>query len=267
MKLPAALVFLLTIILLVRPSCAHDYWLKVDEARYQTGHSAAVKLMFGDPATEGNEKPLQIARTAQFRCYGQSRKFKDLLVSGEEKAMPAARLPLSKEGTVLVTMERTPSEVRFGRAKFLQYAASEGAVISDQELPPSKPRVRERYARFMKTLLQVGDTPGDTATKKIGEEYEIVPVDNPYAIDGGELVVKVFFRGKPAAGAKVSSIHKLDGKVSTSSRITDARGRCALPITRDGQWHIRSVKIVPDAPKEGPLAGYHSYWASLTFRY
>ncbi|MEO7932071.1 MAG: DUF4198 domain-containing protein [Chthoniobacterales bacterium] len=246
---------------------AHDYWLEADRTRLANQEMAVVRLMFGKNFAEGQEKPLQVGRTADFRDYGQSRQFGNLLLHRANNSVPACMFKLRQEGTVLVTMERTASEIRFGRAKYLEYAAREGAVIDEKELSASKKTVCETYTRYLKTLLQVGGDVNQTASKLVGQNYEIVPKENPYLGGLISLKFKVLFEGHPVSAVKVTAIHKLDGKLTSSTAITDDKGCCEFPIEQTGSWLIRSVKIVPDAPAEGMQANYHSYWASLTFAY
>lgn len=240
---------------------AHDYWLEADKPHPLLQEKITLRLMFGENFACGLEKPLQPDRIATFRLYGQTRKFSDLPIQ------PQTTLEATKDGTLLVAMERSPGEISFGRAKFLEYTAQEGNVITETDLPPTQKRVNETYARYLKTLVQVGSEPTKTATKTIGQTYEIIPLTNPFQNGLAELKVKVLFQGKPAVEVKVAAIQRLGGKLATISAITDQKGKCVLPITQTGRWLIRSVKIVPDAHAEGEPASYHSYWSVLTFGY
>ncbi len=256
------------VLAILRPCLkAHDYWLEADRTRLSPQETAVVRLMFGKNFAEGQERPLQVARTADFRDYGQSRQFGNLLLHRTDNSVPACMFKLRREGTVLVTMERTAATIRFGRKKYLEYAAREGSVIEEKDLPSTKKTVCETYTRYLKTLLQAGDDVNKSATKVVGQKFEIIPKENPYLTGMPSLKFKVLFEGRPASGMKVTAIHRVDGKLTSATAITDDKGVCEFPIEQTGSWLIRTVRIVPDAPVEGLQTNYHSYWASLTFGY
>ena len=87
---------------------------------------------------------------------------------------------------------------------------------------------RERYAKFPKSLLQVGDTTSNDYATVLGYEAEIVPMANPYALPvGGVLPVQCPVRGKPLANAVVFAGGRgMDGTVrlATQRLTTDGKG-------------------------------------------
>ena len=246
---------------------AHEYWLEADKSQVIAGEANTIKLMFGENFSNRVEKPLQLDRAIEFRAHGLSRKFDNLLPKTEKSVQPAATIELKQEGTILVSLIRSASVIRFGKAKFLEYAQQEGGTNFEQALAVDKVRITDTYTRYMKALFQVGNLVNKTALKKVGMEYEIIPLENPFSKELKELNVKVLFRGKPAAGVKVNAIKRLDNILTSESAISDQKGRCKFPLDQKGSWLIRSVKIIPDANNEGPTANFHSYWASLTFGY
>jgi len=263
----ASILIILTVSLAVRSLYAHDYWLEADRGKMKVGDKATIRLMFGENFAGGTEKPLQEKRTATFRVYGPSRKFGNLLPPKSAGGKPAALIEMVQEGSVLVTMERTAALIRFGRPKFLEYAAQEGEIIGEQELPPAKKDVQETYARYLKTILNVGDSAGKSATRRTGLRYEIVPKANPYQPGLTTLPCKLYFDGKAASGQKVTAIHRENGRLTGTTVLTDSKGNCAFPLAQTGSWLIRSVNLMPGSEVAGPQANYQSYWASLTFRY
>ncbi len=244
---------------------AHDYWLEAEPQRTAVGQTSVLRLMFGESFAKGAEKPIQPDRTRDFRLYEAGREYKNLPVPRGGATQSVAKIRSDSEGTLLVTMTRSPAEIRFGRTKFLEYAAVETG--GEFVLPPEKTRINETYTRYLKTLVTVGDKPGKAALRTTGQEYEIVPLDNPYEPGLRSLRCKILFQGKPVSGALVTARQRLAGKVVSSSTRTDGKGRCAFPLTPSGTWLIRSVKIIPDVSLEGPLALVQSHWSLLTFGY
>ena len=78
----------------------------------------------------------------------------------------------------------------------------------------------------------------------------------------GEIAFRVLHQSKPLAGALVVAMHRDDPSLRMRAR-TDARGRVAFALPKDGVWLIRSVHMV-EAPA-GSGADWESLWASLTF--
>ena len=258
------LVGILLGVILVNKALAYDYWLEPDRFLLAPKKTAVIRLMFGETFATGLEKPLQLGRTTEFRVYGDSRQFGNLLIHPSLKGNPAAMKRFDFPGTMMVTMERSPSEIVFGRTKFIEYAGMEGHPITAEELPITERRVTETYTRFLKTLIQVGDKTTKVPQKVVAHTYEIVPKNNPYDPDVKNLRVRVMFEGKPQSGAKVTAIQRLNGNLTTVSDMTNADGKCTLPIQNHGLWLIRTVKITQD---EDSPASFHSYWAELTFGY
>ena len=258
------LVGILLGLFLVNKAVAYDYWLEPDRAMLAPKETAVIRLMFGETFAAGVEKPLQLGRTTEFRVYGDSRQFGNLLIHPSLKGNPAAMKRLDFPGTMMVTMERSPSEIVFGRTKFIEYAGMEGHPITADELPITERRVTETYTRFLKTLIQVGNKTTKVPQKVVDHTYEIVPKNNPFDFDVKGLRVRVMFQGKPEAGAKVTAIQRLNGNLTTVSGVTSEDGKCTLPIRHEGLWLIRTVKITQD---EDSPANFHSYWAELTFGY
>jgi uncharacterized GH25 family protein len=125
---------------------------------------------------------------------------------------------------------------------------------------------RERYAKFPKSLLQVGDTTSNDYATVLGYEAEIVPMANPYALPvGGVLPVQCPVRGKPLANAVVFAGGRgMDGTVrlATQRLTTDGKGVVRIRLSAAGSWYVKFVHM---QAVEAPDANYESRWATLTF--
>ena len=118
---------------------------------------------------------------------------------------------------------------------------------------PKKPG-RERYRRFVKTLLQAhgpGLAPADpTFGAVVGPQLEVVLNNDPLALaPGGQLGVQVLFKGQPLAGALLRAWHKGSGKdegetlIIRSTTQTDDSAAFRLPCA--GAWMVSVVHMVP----------------------
>lgn len=125
---------------------------------------------------------------------------------------------------------------------------------------------RERYSKYVKALLQVGDTPGDAHAAVLGYAAEIVPEQNPYRLRPGDvLTLRCLVDGRPHAGKKVLAGGRRgtsDVRLPALKLTTDAEGRVRLKLTEAGAWYVKFVAMAEVSDAE---ANYESKWATLTF--
>jgi hypothetical protein len=125
--------------------------------------------------------------------------------------------------------------------------------------------VRERYMRFAKALVAVGDGRGADAER--GLRTEIVAEANPYTDDlSAGLPVRVLLDGRPRAGAQVEMFARApDGDVRVTTHLTDAEGRAVLPVVRGYDYLLDSVTLLPLNPQAPDDPAWLTLWAALTF--
>jgi uncharacterized GH25 family protein len=213
------------------PAGAHDIWVQTNTSLIRTGDAVYVDLMLGN---HGNDH----------------RDFK--LAS---KADPAA-------GTLTVTGPDGKALDLVPRLADLGYAPKEGfhsaklaaaapglyvaAHASDKVVSHGKPvrSVRSAKAYFLvsPSLAKVAkDWAG--FDKPLGHALELVPEANPVAPmgPGTPIKVRVLFRGKPLADARVSFVPRgetlADGFDKTYERTTDAGGRAAF-TPKTGNYYL-----------------------------
>lgn len=216
-------------------------------------------------AFPGKEIPWRAEKTSQFRIAGPST---DRVLAGEEGRNPPVEV--TAQGTYTIVWNSIPSYIEIDEKEFNEYASVEGYsnVIelrkqNGQENSPG----REKYMRFMKTFVQVGQTRSDHYSNVMGQKIEIIPLSNPYSVKAGSrLSVKVAFDGAPAAGLRVMATYdsfSKDHDVYAQTTQTNAEGVATFSIDKPGLWLIRSNRMLP---LEGdPKADWQSFWANCTF--
>ncbi len=128
---------------------------------------------------------------------------------------------------------------------------------------------REVYSRRAKALIQVGPygkADDAIATKPVGMSLEIVPQANPYAPGfKGALPVRIYYYGKPLAGATVM-MNNLDFDDRPTQIVkSDVNGNATLTFPHIGLWQANVVWTRPIA--NDPKADYETMFSSLTFGY
>ncbi|HEZ0563199.1 TPA: DUF4198 domain-containing protein, partial [Neisseria meningitidis] len=135
----------------------------------------------------------------------------------------------------------------------------------------------EQTRMFGKNIVNVGHESADTAiiTKPVGQNLEIVPLDNPANIHVGErFKVRVLFRGEPLPNATVtatfdgfdtsdrSKTHKTEAQAFSDS--TDDKGEVDIIPLRQGFWKA-NVEHKADFPDQSVCQKQANY-STLTFQ-
>lgn len=117
----------------------------------------------------------------------------------------------------------------------------------------------------MKAIFQVGtDRTNDFATV-LGYPAELVPLDNPYALERGDtLRVRGLVDGRPVAGQALLAGGRTRGGARIPARElhTNSDGVAALPLSARGRWYLKFIRMRPAGDGR---RNYESKWATLTF--
>lgn len=247
---------------------AHDYWMVPDMLYSEKApQKLAVRLYVGDAFIAEEEKPHARDRTAKLLLVSGGGT-KDLAGSAEDGQQPAISLPALSEGGHLVVLQRNQARVELEPAKFESYLKEEGLehVIAERlrRNEAAKPG-RERYARYMKALVQVGDKRDDVFGARIDELLSIRPLQNPVFVEIGKtLAVELRFRDKPLAGAKLEAMSRDgSGDVAHAAYVTNAEGIADIAIQRSGTWILRVTHMIRCEGCED--AEWESFWGSYVF--
>jgi uncharacterized GH25 family protein len=255
----------LTVILLSVVAFSHDYWLEPESFFIPVGGEVNVRMYMGQHLTSEEERPYKANATVRFELFsGDSRE--DLSKLAKDEA-PVARLAPPNPGNYLLAMERKAQTITLVADKFTEYLKEEGldAIIKDRErLGESETNGNERYNRFLKTLLQVGDKHDDTFKRVVGHRLEIIPQHNPYKLKpGSSLKLQVLFEGQPLIDATVYADNRSNGTVQTQKLQTSHAGTIVVKLDRPGVWLVRMVHM-QRCIKCGDI-NWESFWSAFSF--
>lgn len=174
---------------------------------------------------------------------------------------------LTGNGTHVLVLESGHAESNLPALRFNDYLKEEGLTPA-KRLREATRRTdapgREIYSRRAKALIQVGPLSGQQpqVTRPVGQTLEIVPERNPYATAAGPLPLRVFYNGKPLAGAtvKLTNLDADDKPVATS--LTNAAGRVAFNLPRRGKWQFNVIWTTPITGE--PRGDFDTTFASLS---
>jgi uncharacterized GH25 family protein len=172
-------------------------------------------------------------------------------------------------GTYVIGTSTRPRMLALSGREFNRYLADDG--IPDELAARRRERrleeaSRERYAKHVKALIQVGGPLDSTHKTVLGYPVEIVPLENPYALRvGSSLRVRVTADGAPLARQYV----QFGGRTAAGARVpqqatrSDRDGVATIPLPRAGSYYVKFIQM---RRLEGDVeANYESRWATLTF--
>ncbi|MEP6901021.1 MAG: DUF4198 domain-containing protein [Actinomycetota bacterium] len=259
--------FFSLVLLLIFPvsTFAHEYWFEPDKFFLAQGEKTAVHLYVGDGLVKDREeREFQLEKTTLFQLFS-AEKSVELKTSIAEKTMPIYSFSADKSGNYLLAMERNWSYLKLAADKFEDYLREDGMeyIIAEREkLGESKKEGRERYSRFLKSLLQVGDKKDATYKKQVGLKLEITPLENPYSKKAGDkLQFQVMFDGKPLTGRTVFADNRA---AETQKIITDKNGKLTIKLEKNGLWLVRLV-VMQRCKTDCAEADWESFWGAFSF--
>lgn len=259
--------YLFVLFLCAAPVKAHDYWFEPDNFFPAENAPVVLHLQLGTRLVIEEERFYQPERTVFFKLLSAKNTL-DLFGNSKKGAIPVAKFNVGASGTYLLGMARNPVENILDAEKFTEYLREEDLkdVIAEREKRGETGKFGyERYSRFIKSLIQVGDVKDDTYKRLLGFKLEIQPLNNPYRAKIGKSInLKVLFNGKPLANAAVFSYNRAGEKVYVQEYKTDAAGGFRVKLDRQGFWLIRLVKMDRCA-QNCEETDWESNWGALSF--
>jgi len=243
----------------------HDLWTVPGRFNLSPGERCRVFINSGDEFPK-SDSLLGAHRVASFRMLSSAgeEELSDFVVDGRSLTV---ELPPMNEGTVVLALGTKPRLVRLKANEFNEYLKEDGLpqiLVLREQRGEMEQAVVERYAKWAKAILRVGDGEKDDIwSRPAGLKMEIVPLNSPYQLDGGgELAAVTLFEGEPVAGLTVTAT-RAGGPRNEVAGVTDERGQVTLSLLEPGRWSLHTIHMV--SVDEDPEADWESFWATLTF--
>ena len=263
---------------------AHDFWLVPNAFHVAAGEYVDVR---GQTSSDfpTSESAVALDRVADARLIG---------AGGEERITGLSHTGTSlrlrhrarNQGQYVVAVALHPRSMRESTAGFRRYLELEGAPdalarIDREGLLHGRDSVTRRYAKYAKTVVQVGAGGPRAFARAAGHPLEFMTDQDPAALKVGDtLSVRLLYRGRPLSGVKVHAggvapdapRGPAASSNASSSRgpnapdlelTTDGSGRLAIPMTRAGLWNVRTLHIVQADAGSG--ADWDTHWATIVF--
>ena len=274
--------FIQSVVLLVLALCvtlplrAHEFWLAPVTVPLVEGDSARLTLRVGEHF-DGDLVGFSTSSTIDIRQYTTSGNIDLLTLLPRDTSASALLVPLRVPGTHMVIFNSHPNTISLSADTFHAYLHDEGLdfIKAQREAAGiAGTPGRERYRRFVKTLIRVAPKPGTVLSQPIkpdttystvtGQRLEILPINNPTVMLAGDVLgVRVLFDGKPLKDALLKAWHRRGGQTLSIRAKTAADGSAAFDLPYSGPWMISVVHMVPVLDVKD--IDWDSLWSNLSF--
>lgn len=261
------LVGLLLSLVLLLPALAHDLYLKLDNFFIAVNEKISIKILNGSfQASEGAVTFARLQDVSVVSPSGKRTNPKEADFSKEDKTA-FLNLQPTEEGNYVVGLSTMTREIDLKAKDFNEYLTEDGIPDTLAERKSKKELtkdVRERYAKHVKIIFQVGGRQSDNYKTALGYPVEIVPVTNPYLLKVGQkFEFQCLKDGKPLVNQFVMTGRDENGKLVIGKNIrTDKNGVAKIKLDGAGKWYVKFINMTR---LSDPQINYESKWATLTF--
>ncbi len=247
---------------------AHDCFLFANPFRAAAGAKTKIAIHIHDQFP-GQHVKWDRGRILRFEHLHESVK-QNMIETKPVSDSSGVELGLQKGGVHLIAVDWAARLIEIKGPDFTKYLQSEGL---DQIVEERKKRSesdkpgRERYSRYIKTLVNAGEGNDEAVSAVLGQTIELIPLDNPYKKKKGDSVsFRLLFKGRPLANALVAATY--DGYSRTAHKYafsarTSVEGIVTIPLSHTGVWLVRTVHMLPIRGEKD--FDWESWWASVTF--
>lgn len=270
-KILKSMLMTVTIMLAAGSARAHELFLKPDNYFLKPQSKEVLKLVNG--TFDKNLAIVARARMQDVSIAADGKVFNPPVTDWHDADLASyLTFTTGKAGTQVAGVStkpgmRTLSAVDF-RAFLKTYGALDGLASFESESKLSA--VRQRSAKHVKAVIQVGNTYTTDYSRRLGYAVEIVPQNNPYELKLNEsLRFQVLHNGLPVANHLVYVNHAgfnedddAERRVNAQKLRTDKNGLASVKISKKSAWYIALIHVHPAKDAD---ADYETNWATLTF--
>lgn len=169
--------------------------------------------------------------------------------------------------TYVIGLSTKSREIALKASEFNEYLKEDGLPDTLEERRKTgelEKDAKERYAKHVKAIVQVGKKQTDDYKTVLGYPVELVPQQNPYKLKRGDTIEILCLKdGKPLAGQVVLAGRDDKGKIVSSPELrSDEKGLVKLRLDGSGKWYVKFINM---AKLDDPNLNYESKWTTLTF--
>jgi len=271
MKKTGILFSLLAITLVwASPLLSHDFWLIPNAFRVEPGEEIVIHgQTSSDFPTSLSAVTVDRVESARILTRHDEQAIHGLDIDGNSlHVMHHA----GGAGQAIVAVAILPRTIPESPESFRRYLSLEGApeALARYEREGILPTdsITRRYAKYAKTVVEVGEGGPRAYQRTAGHPLEFVPLSDPSETPAGDsLRFRVLFLGEPLAHARghasVAESGESPSAFHESDFETDEGGEFSLHIQGQGIWNVRALHITPAPAQSG--ADWDVHWATFVW--
>lgn len=265
MKKQSIFAFILSLSL-VASIFAHDLFLKTDSFFLKPNSKFTVKIMNG--TFQVSEGAVSFNRLNDVSVVSDGKRTHPKEADFTKNETTAfMNLTTGAAGTYVIGLSTKPREIALKAADFNEYLKEDGLPDTLEERRKTgelEKDAKERYAKHVKAILQVGKKRTDDYKTVLGYPVELVPQQNPYNLKKGNTIEILCLKdGKPLAGQVVLAGREENGKMTVAPELrSDKNGIIKLRLDGAGKWYVKFINMTK---LDDPNLNYESKWTTLTF--
>lgn len=251
---------------LVASIFAHDLFLKADSFFLEPNSKFTVEIMNG--TFQASEGAVSYSRLNDVSVVSNGKRIHPQEAHFSKNETTAfMNLTTGASGTYVVGLSTESREIALKAADFNEYLKEDGLPDTLEERRKTgelEKDAKERYAKHVKTILQVGKKQTDDYKTVLGYPVELVPQQNPYKLKKGDTIEILCLKdGKPVVGQVVLAGREENEKVIVAPELrSDKNGIIKLRMDGAGKWFVKFINMTK---LDDPNLNYESKWTTLTF--
>lgn len=253
-------------LLLVASVFAHDLFLKTDSYFLDPNSKFTVQIMNGTfQASEGAVSFARLNDVSVVSAGKTSHPRETDFTKNETTAF--MNLTTGAAGTYVVGLSTKTREIALKAEEFNEYLKEDGLPDTLEERRKTgelEKDAKERYAKHVKAILQVGKKQTDDYKTVLGYPVELIPQQNPYKLKRGDTIEILCLKdGKPLVNQVVLAGREQKGKMTAAPDLrSDQNGIIKLRLDGAGKWYVKFINMTK---LDDPNLNYESKWTTLTF--
>lgn len=246
-------------------AAANDYFLLAENFFLHKGDKLSVRLFTGIQFSATDEYEEPEATSSKFELYEGSKKI-ELKTQATDTVVAIQNYEMQNQGLALLHLTQPAVYSDVDREIFTKHLEEESQTVASKKASGGNTlNLKEKYTRYMKTLVRVDKPSGGVYDKVLDDEYEIVLKTNPYKCNyGDDITAVIYFKGEPLPSAQVELYIKSTKDIYPQKLVSDQSGQVYFKVSREGIYLLRSLHTIPSTSKN---ADFESWWASYTFAF
>jgi len=243
--------------LLSTPVHAHYLWLTVNDYNPSPGQEIAICIGWGHKfPQDGQPREKALRKMNIFLVDPHGKRIPLNIKPKGEGGIEPIKVKLKDQGTYLAVLAM----------KTFVSKTIEGYIYKPKD---ELKNVLESfwYETVAKAIINVGTPGGNAYNKRLGYQFEIIPLENPVNIkEGGMLPISCVLDGKPARAWMYSTYAGFSKSKDTFAWTTrtDKKGIAQMKILKRGLWLVKTNDSFPY--KDSSKADNYKFISTLTFR-